>query len=68
MSKSLLDTTYELLEAAYASGIKQREVAEGAGVGYWWFIKFSQRAIPNPTVNNVQAVHDYLARRLDQAA
>lgn len=68
MSKSLLDTTYELLDAAYASKIKQREIADGSGVGYWWFIKFSQRTIPSPTVHNVQAVHDYLVRRLEEAA
>jgi hypothetical protein len=68
MSKSLLDSTYDLMADAYARGLTQRQVAEGAGVGYWWFIKFSQRSIPNPTVNNVQAVHDYLIRARDRAA
>lgn len=68
MSKSLLDTTYELLDGAYAHGYTQRQVAEEAGVGYWWFIKFSQRAIPNPTVKNVQAVHDYLVKQVEDAA
>ncbi len=68
MSKSLLDSTYEMLAAAYQRGMTQRQVAEGAGVNYWWFIKFSQRAIDAPTVHNVQAVHDYLEQKLAEAA
>ena len=35
-------------------------IAKGAGVGVEWLKKFKADLIPNPGVNNVQALHDYL--------
>lgn len=58
---NLLERTYELLDG---SGLTQREVAEGAGVGIDWLAKFAQRRIPSPGVQKVQAVHDFLLKRL----
>lgn len=60
MSKTLLGTTYTLLEQADGR-ITQREIAAGAGVGYWWFIKFAQRSIKDPGAIRVQKIHDYLS-------
>lgn len=60
MSNNLLDQTYNLLENCEQT---QREIAEGAGVNYWWFIKFAQKNLPNPTLSRVQKVHDYLAQQ-----
>jgi hypothetical protein len=59
MSNTLLDSTYDLLKNAEGR-ITQREIAEGAGVGYWWFIKFAQRSIQDPGAKRVQKIHDYL--------
>jgi hypothetical protein len=36
------------------------EIAKGAKVGFEWLRKFKADLIPNPGVNNVQALHDYL--------
>lgn len=60
MSKSFLDNTYKLIEE---SGLTQRQIADGAGVSYWWYIKFAQRSITDPGVDRVQKVHDFLAAR-----
>lgn len=58
-SIGLLDATYDLLEQA-APRQTLPEIAKGAGVGYEWLQKFSQRAVKNPTVTRVQKLHDYL--------
>ena len=39
------------------------EIAEGAQVDYSWLAKFSQGRIPDASVNRVQKVHDFLARK-----
>ena len=57
MSNNLLESTYKLIDE---SPLTQRQIADGAGVNYRWFIKLAQKNLPNPTVNPVQKVHDYL--------
>ena len=59
-SKTFLEETYELVANC---GLTQRQIAEGAGVNYWWYIKFAQRSIPDPGVERVQKVHDFLKNR-----
>lgn len=65
MSTTLLDQTRKLLSE---SSQTQKQIAEGAEVNYWWFIKFAQGAIPDPGVTAVQKVHDYLMRQKQAAA
>ena len=63
MSNNLLENTYKLIGE---SGLTQKEIAEGAGVNYWWFIKFAQKNLENPTIKPVQKVHDFLLVRSTQ--
>lgn len=65
MSNNLLEQTYKLLAK---TDLTQREVAEGAGVNYWWYIKFAQGNLPNPTITPVQKVHDYLLAQSEDSA
>lgn len=58
---SLLDQTKILL--ANRGDTTLVEIAEGAGVDYSWLTKFWQGRIPDASVNKVQAVHDFLAKR-----
>ena len=44
------------------------EIAQGAAVGYEWLKKFKADAIPDPSVNRVQAVHDFLVRAVVERA
>ena len=60
MSKNMLEDTYKLLAEC---DLTQKEIASGAGVNYWWFIKFAQRNLNNPTINRVQKVYDFLHER-----
>lgn len=58
METTLLEQTKQLL--ASRGEITLVEIAKGAGVDYSWLAKFHQGRIPGPSVNKVQAVHDYL--------
>lgn len=58
--RTLLAATRKLLTG---SDETLPEIARGAGVGYEWLKKFANGAIPNPGVNAVQSLHDYLAKR-----
>lgn len=40
------------------------EIAKEAGVGYEWLKKLKADLIPDPSVNRIQALHDYLATRI----
>lgn len=62
--KTLLDATKERLASRQET---LQEVADGAGVGYQWLAKFSQNRIADPSVNKVQAVHDYFLRKQESA-
>jgi hypothetical protein len=56
---SLLEQTRALLDNR--GDITLVQIAAGAEVDYSWLTKFSQDRIPDPSVNRVQAVHDFLA-------
>ena len=52
----------ETLQLIGQSTMTQRQIAEGAGVGLQWFLKFVQGRIASPGVDKVQAVYDYLSQ------
>lgn len=56
-SVTLLSKTRELL-ALCTQTLPQ--VAQGSGLTYEWLKKFRTDAIPDPSVNKVQQLHDYL--------
>jgi transcriptional regulator with XRE-family HTH domain len=62
---NLLKRTTELVSK---SGLSQRDIAEGAGVGVDWFKKFAQGRIPSPGVEKVQRVYDFLSKSGRHAA
>lgn len=64
MSNNLLENTYKLIAE---SPLTQKQIAAGAGVNYWWFIKFAQKNLPNPGIKQVQQVHDFLSEESEAA-
>lgn len=74
MSKTLLELTQEavtktrqMVNAEKNGGLTQREIADGAGVNFWWLIKFAQGSIDNPGLDAVQRLHDFLEERQSAA-
>ena len=65
---NLLERTRALLDAS--TDIPLAEIAREAGppVAYDWLKRFAAGDIPDPSVNRVQALHDYLCRRGSEAA
>jgi transcriptional regulator with XRE-family HTH domain len=61
MTESLLERTRRLLQA---SKERRPEIARAAGVTYEWLKKFESQSTPNPGVNYVQQLHDYLVGQL----
>ncbi len=61
----LLSRTYRLMAE---SQLSYKKIADGSGQSKDWVAKLAQRAIREPGVSKVQAVHDFLAGRLDPAA
>jgi hypothetical protein len=59
---NLLTSTRDRLGAALARGLSLAAIARGAGspVEYDWLKRFAGDSIPDPSVNRVQALHDYL--------
>lgn len=55
--ESLLDRTYQLLSERTLS---LREIAEQTKLDESWLAKFHRKVIPDPSVNKVQRLHDYL--------
>lgn len=53
----LLDEAYTLLDASNES---IRTISDKSGLNYHWLSKFNQRIWPNPGVNHVQKLRDYL--------
>jgi hypothetical protein len=37
------------------------KIARDTGLSYFWLRKFKQNAIPNPSVNSVQKLYEYLS-------
>lgn len=60
---NLLERTRELLEAADATSLAEIAREIGEPVRYDWLKRFAAGEIPDPSVNRVQALHDYLASR-----
>jgi hypothetical protein len=60
-STPLLDRTYELLKDAEATPLG--DIATGADVGIEWLKKLRAGDINDPSVNRIQRLHDFLAKR-----
>ena len=60
---ALLERTQRLLRNA--SDVSLAEIAREAGppVAYDWLKRFAAGEIPDPSVNRIQALHDYLVTR-----
>lgn len=56
----LLEKTRVLLQNC---DLPLNEIANMSGVGYEWLRKFKADLIPDPSVNRVQILHDFLARQ-----
>ena len=66
MDGTLLERTRALLELR--NGTTLEDISEASGVGIHWLRKFACGQITNPTVNNLQQLHDYLAKHIGRAA
>jgi transcriptional regulator with XRE-family HTH domain len=64
--KPLLARTKDLLEQLHGDPQEGKftyeDIADGAKVGREWLAKFAIGQIPEPGVNKVQRVHDFLSR------
>lgn len=56
----LYQRTLELLRKSPAT---LREISEETALGYEWLRKFKAEKIPDPSVNRVQQLHDFLSTR-----
>ena len=65
MDRTLLERTRALLELRNTT---LEDISEASGVGIHWLRKFACGRITNPTVNNLQQLHDYLAKHIGRAA
>lgn len=57
------DVTHILEETRAAvrdSGLSMEQVAEHAGLSKWWVRKFMQGKIPNPGIENLVKLRNYL--------
>jgi hypothetical protein len=57
---NLLEQTRQMLSRETAT---HQAIADGAGVGYHWLVKFSQGRIPDPRISRIQKLHDFLSAR-----
>jgi hypothetical protein len=60
----LLTKTRELLAA---TEIPLHQIATESQLGYEWLRKFKADLIPDPSVNRVQILHDYLLQKASLA-
>lgn len=64
--KPLLVRTFALLERLHGDPRDGKftydDIADGAEVGRDWLAKFATKQIPEPGINRVQRVHDFLSR------
>jgi hypothetical protein len=58
----LLETTLTLLRNC---DLPLAEIAQRSNLGYEWLKKLKADAIPDPSVNKIQKLHDFLAQRCD---
>lgn len=54
------DTLALLADKKHAPGFSLRAISQSAGVNYEWLRRFGAGRIPNPGVDTVQRLHDYL--------
>ena len=64
-SNTLLGMTRDLLAQAKGQ-YTQEQIAAGSDVTLTWLQKFVRGAIPDPGVERVQRVHDFLSSRLER--
>ena len=57
---NLKQTTLELLGKPDTDTLQQ--IAVGAGVNFYWLRKFTRGEIPNPSVDRVQKLYDFLIK------
>jgi hypothetical protein len=62
MEQPLLDRTLDLLRNC---DVSLPELANMSGLGYEWLKKLKAGEIPDPGVNRIQKLHDFLAQRCD---
>lgn len=55
----LLEKTRQLLQDC---DLQLTQIANMSGLGYEWLKKFKADLIPDPSVNKVQVLHDFLSR------
>ncbi len=60
--KPLLERTKALLERLHGERLTYQEIADGSDVDREWLAKLARGEIPEPGVNKVQRVHDFLSR------
>jgi len=58
----LFERTVELLKSC---DLPLAEIATMSGLGYEWLKKLKAEQIPDPSVNRIQALHDFLAQRIE---
>jgi predicted transcriptional regulator len=58
-----LERTRVLLDAAPKS-LRDSDISKATGVSKAWISRFKSGGIPNPGINHVQAIYDYLANRV----
>lgn len=58
----MLEKTLELLRNC---DLPLVEIANMSGLGYEWLKKLKAGDIPDPGVNRIQKLHDFLASRVD---
>jgi hypothetical protein len=51
----------EALTLIWAKGIPLPKISKETEISYFWLRKFKQNAIPNPGVNTVQKLYEYLS-------
>lgn len=60
MEQPLLDRTLDLLRNC---DVSLPELANMSGLGYEWLKKLKAGDIPDPGVNKIQKLHDFLVQR-----
>lgn len=55
--KTWLQATLQMVDKA---GLTHRELAERTGLGREWIASVRQGRIPNPGIQGIQRLHDYL--------
>jgi hypothetical protein len=67
MSTKLHETTLQMLRDR-PKGLNMRQIADDTGLGYDWLRSLNSGRIPNPGVQKIEKLHDYLAAHQSRAA